>query len=130
MLGRMAGDAWLKHHHSGATEETEKEWRHREARACIRKLIGGEGLTISEAPKEFFDALYAHFLALQGQSGKAFEVHMGPGNEERQWRFKIAAAAKALGLPADYGRTLRPEQLKGLLITLEKRVRAQQTIDA
>lgn len=124
MLGRMAKDAWRKHHDAGATDEPEKEWRHREARAATATKARPQGWTISEAPASCFDALYAHFLAMQGHTGRAYEIHMGPGNEERRQRYKIRELAKELNLPAGYAGNAKPRQLRGIIINLEARARA------
>lgn len=116
-LGRMAKDAWQKHHSAGATVETETEWRHREAIAACKHRI-------SEAPAKCYDRLYGHFLMLQGQSGKAFDHFMGETNEVRRQRHKIATLAEELNLPQDYAAGRPAKQLKGIIINLEARARA------
>lgn len=84
-------------------EETPKEWRHREAREATKDLDPqGIGWTISEAPKQAFDALKARFEMLSGQAGKALETLSGPSNDMRNLAHEINKAAKACGVGPGY----------------------------
>jgi len=96
MLGQLAKRAWKKQHDSGAIDEDETTWRHREA------MEATSGFKISEAPKRCFDALKAHFETMAGDAGKAFETLTGPDNETRQLAHEIGVAAKACGVTAGY----------------------------
>lgn len=86
-----------------AHEETAKEWRHREAREATKDLDPqGIGWTISEAPKQAFDALKARFEMLSGQAGKALETLSGPSNDMRTLAHEIDKAAKTCGVGSGY----------------------------
>jgi len=127
MLGQLAKRAWKKQHDSGAIDEEETKWRHREAlERC--------GFIISEAPKRCFDDLKSHFETMAGDAGKAFETLTGPDNETRQLTHEIGVAAKACGVTAGYvaGICRRmfgcdswsgAEQGRAVLIALKKKAR-------
>ena len=84
-------------------DETAKAWRHREAREATKDLDPQRiGWTISEAPKQAFDALKARFEMLSGASGKALETLSGPSNDVRQLSHQIAVLAREIGVNDAY----------------------------
>jgi hypothetical protein len=75
--------------------ESFDEFRHDEAqRIC--------GVKISEAPASAFNALFAHFKALKGDTGVAYDYHAGPSTELRQHLHHISVAERAAGVTGGY----------------------------
>lgn len=106
---------------NNAIDEPFDTWRRREA------MQATSGFTISEAPRRCFDDLERHFLVLAGKTGKAFDRTLGPDNAERQQRHTIKELAEQVHVsdPEHYARSLDSHQLKGVIINLKKRLRAQ-----
>ena len=119
----IAISAWKKLDAHGAIDEPCDDWRHRESVECV-------GVRISEATSAQLDRLETHFLALGGDTGKAFDQATGESGETKRMRFRIQQLADQLGLGADYAVSKKPHQLKGVLINLSKQARAAQSTQA
>ena len=118
----IARSAWEKLTDNYAIEEPFDTWRHRESLALV-------GARISQSTPAQLDELETHFLALGGDSRRAFQNATGEPGWAKRMRFKIAQLAEGLGLPKTYATDKAPRQLKGILIELEKRTREQAKID-
>ncbi len=95
-LSQLAKQAHAKLSSAGAIDEDFTAWRHAEARKAT------DGSTISEASRADFDALEQHFLALAGQSRKAYDRATGPDNDMRNMAHNIATAARQAGVSDAY----------------------------
>lgn len=94
-LGRLAKKGFQRLSSAGAIDEPEDAWRAREAeKAC--------GHRISEAPRRCFTDLETHFLALAGETKRAFDRATGPSNDVRTVAHEISVAAATLGVGENY----------------------------
>lgn len=108
-LSQTAKRAWQRHREHGLTEETEKDWRTREAIECCK-------CRISEATNGNFLALDAHFKNLAGDSGGAFKATMKmPGDEKRQAMAKLKAELKKAGKDISYAEAISKDTFKRTL---------------
>jgi hypothetical protein len=78
-LARLARDAWAMLKRAGAIDQNADDWRRDQSLQAIGKRI-------SEATKADFITLKAHFLAMAGKTGAAFNAAMQhpTANEVRQ----------------------------------------------
>lgn len=119
----IARTAWGKLTSAGAIDEDFDDWRQREAQECC-------GVRISKANSPQLDRLETHFLALGGQTAKAFDVATGEDGHTKRQRHAIQLLASQLGLASDYAATKPPHQLRGILTNLTRRARAAQATQA
>jgi hypothetical protein len=110
----VARPVWQKLLKAGVIDESFDTWRQRESLAC-------SGYHLSEAPKELHDEIEAHFRSLGGDTGGAYQQLTGRQNQERQQRYVITDLAKKLNMPdpESYAQSLKPQQLKGVIINLK-----------
>jgi hypothetical protein len=103
-LSILARTAYNRASAGGALHEDFNQWRHAEARSATVELDTElrEGFTISQCPAKAFDALKAHFEAMAGDAGKAFDTLTGPENDLRQLLHVIGTTGRAKGLHASY----------------------------
>ena len=96
LLVMLARRGWQKLHAAGAIDEDFNTWRRREAVAAC-------GRSISEAGRGDFDALYAHFLALAGETEGAFKAASNPlPNGLRNVLHVMGVEMKKAGVGAAY----------------------------
>lgn len=112
---------WQKLSKAGVIEESFDDWRHRESLACC-------GYHLSEAPKKLHDEIEAHFRSLGGDTGGAYQQLTGKENAERQQRYVITKLCKELNVsnPESYAASLKPHQLKGVIINLKANIKERK----
>jgi hypothetical protein len=137
-LSRVAKVAWQRHVKHGLTEETEKDFRHREALACK-----GVACRISEAKNRHYNLLLAHFANLAGDSRGALNATLrGQTDAWRQAMHKLEAELKKSNLSRAYAEALCGDaykcplekatatQLRHLTFTVINRRKARREEDA
>lgn len=108
-LSGLAKTAWRILSQGGGTDEKEQEYRQREAISCC-------GRRISEARNGDFSDLEAHFLALAGKSGRAFDSAMkADSNPARQALFKLRKLLQKQGRAEDYAAKILRDKYKTTL---------------
>lgn len=117
----VAKPVWKKLSKIGVVEETFDAWRHRECEALC-------GYRLSDAPKNLHDEIEAHFRALGGDTGGAYQQLTGRQNAERQQRYVITGLCKELNVsnPETYAASLKPHQLKGVIINLKANLKERK----
>lgn len=105
----MAEEAWKMLSRAGAIDESLSDWRRREAiGACKRR--------ISEALNADYETLEAHFLAMAGKPGKAFNAAMrAESNPARQARHKLDKLLLKHRLQPDYAAKIMRDKFKTTL---------------
>lgn len=100
-LARLAHDAWSMLARAGATGQTANAWRRDQAIQAIGKRI-------SEATKGDFLTLKAHFLAMAGKTGTAFQIAMqaDTANATRQALWHLDKALAKAHLDRAYAATI------------------------
>ena len=92
---RLCIECAKSHDQDGALDA--EQYRHAE----VQKAVGKPGLTA--CTQDDWRPLLAHFLALQGRTGEAFEHALAHGTEPaRVWMFKLGDACNRAGLPMAY----------------------------
>ena len=101
-LAATAREAYLRL--APGLSESFDEFRQAESRRITTGLPGAPagGWKISEAPGSAFNALFAHFKALKGDTDVAYDYHAGPSTEMRQHLHHISVAERAAGVTAGY----------------------------
>lgn len=132
-LARLAHDAWAMLALAGATGQSEASWRRDQA-------IQAVGKRISEATKTDFTTLKAHFLAMAGKTGTAFQVAMqaDTANATRQALWHLDEALKKANLDRAYAATiaacrsktrrldtLTPKQIWSLVFDIRRNTKRQ-----
>lgn len=108
-ISKLARQAWVLLKQRGATDESESDYRGREAIAAC-------GRRVSEALNGDFEILEAHFLANAGKTGRAFTSAMkAESNGARQARFKITKLLAKHGLPDSYAAKIMQDKFKTTL---------------
>lgn len=117
----VARPVWEKLASLGVVEETFDTWRHRE---CETKF----GHRLSAAPKKLHNEIEAHFKALGGDTSGAYDQLTGQTNEERQQRHVITGLCQQLNVsnPETYAQSLKPHQLKGVIINLKANIKERK----
>jgi hypothetical protein len=137
-LSRVAKVAWQRWTKHGLTEETEKEFRHREALACK-----GVACRISEARNGHYNLLLAHFASLAGDSRGALNATLRSQTDAyRQAMHKLKAELEKANLGIAYAEALCGDayktslekatatQLRKLTFTVINRRKAKREEDA
>lgn len=87
------------------------DWRHEQVQACVN--LGG----LSELKQKHYSAVKAHFLALAGKAGQAFNSAMKSEDEERrQWFFKLTDLCREAGIDLAYPRKIAQTKYKNHVI--------------
>lgn len=123
--------------------ESFDDWRKAEARECTRKLPNApaDGWSISEAPAWTFNALFAHFKALKGETDVAMDYLTGPDTEMRNYAHLIGEAELEAGVTPEYSAGIcrqmfgipapkTPDQAVAVLTALKKMAAASLVQDA
>lgn len=108
-LSGLAKAAWRILSQGGGTDEKEADYRKREAISCC-------GRRISEARNRDFSDLEAHFLALSGKSGRAFDSAMkADSNPARQALYKLRQLLAKQGRDESYAAKILRDKFKTTL---------------
>lgn len=132
-LARLSYDAWSQLARNGATGQTADAWRRDQS-------IQGIGKRITEATKADFLPLKAHFLAMAGKTGTAFQIAMQDDNanatRQALWHLDKALAkaqltrSYAASIAADKYKTrqleaLTPKQIWSLTFDIRRNTKPQ-----
>jgi hypothetical protein len=141
LLARVAKEAFNRL--SRGLSESFDDWRKAEARAVTSNLPNApaEGWSISEAPAWTFNALFAHFKALKGETDVAMDYLTGPDTEMRNYAHLISEAEDAAEVGPDYTAGIcrqmfgfaepkTPDQAVAVLTALKKMAVASRVQDA
>lgn len=128
-ISRVAKEAWQRYKSLGLTDETEKEFRAREAIEHVK-------CRVSEAVNGQYNHLMAHFHNLAGNTQAALDhLRRAETDERRQAMHKLDSELKRSGLDRTYAEAIcrdqnkcplsksTPEQLRHLMFTIRNRKR-------
>ncbi len=112
-LSRLAQDAWSQLARAGATDQREHEWRREQA-------LSAAGVRISEATRRHFASLKAHFLAMAGKAGEAFQTAVNDDpreNPRRQALWQLRAELAKNQLDASYAEEILRDKYRATFAT-------------